>query len=153
MTATPLVPETIGLHVLLRAARHTYAAAVTAPLHAAGFDDIPRNGVFVIGAVGRSGAPLSEIIAWLGVSKQATGQLIETLVLRGYLERSTDDEDRRRLKVTLTPRGRAVAAIARAAVERVDQRLEASVGREHLAHARATLLALIRLRDPSGDFS
>jgi DNA-binding MarR family transcriptional regulator len=153
MTATAPALETVGLHVLLRAARHTYAAAVTGPLHAAGFDDIPRNGVFVIGAVGRSGVPLSEIIAWLGVSKQATSQLIETLVLRGYLERSIDDEERRRLTVTLTERGRAVAAIARGAVERVDQRLQAAVGREHLAHARSTLLALIRLRDSSGDFS
>ena len=43
----------------------------------------------------------------LGVSKQAAGQLVDTLVLRGYLERSVDPEDRRRLTLTLTERGMA----------------------------------------------
>ena len=31
--------------------------------------------------------PLSEIIDHLGVSKQAAGQLVDTLALRGYLDR------------------------------------------------------------------
>jgi DNA-binding MarR family transcriptional regulator len=147
MADRSLTLEAAGLHVLLRAARQRYAAAAVARLSAAGFDDLPRNGIFVIGAIGRSEAPLGEIITWLGVSKQAAGQLIDTLVLRGYLDRAIDEDDRRRLKVSLTERGRAVAAIARAAVESLDERLLAAVGKEHVAQTRATLLALIRLKD------
>ncbi len=128
---------------LLRAARIAYGSTIRAAMAAAGFDDVPRNGIYVIGAIRDTEAPLSLIIEWLGVSKQAGGQLIDTLVLRGYLERSIDTEDRRRLTVTLTDRGRALAAVSRAAVERVDARLLQDVGAEHVAHTRATLMALI----------
>lgn len=134
-----------GLPALLRAARNTYRAAISGPLAAAGFDDVPRNGVFVIGAISRTRAPLSEVIRWLGVSKQSGGQLVDALVVRGYLERSVDEEDRRRLTVRLTSRGRAVAAIARAAVDRIDKRLRERVGNIQLAHTRSTLLTLIEL--------
>jgi DNA-binding MarR family transcriptional regulator len=134
-----------SLPVLLRAARRTYAAAVSESLATAGFEDIPRNGVFVMGAISRADAPLGDIIQWLGVSKQAAGQLVDLLVLRGYVAREVDPQDRRRLKVNLTEHGRAAAAIARSAVERVDERLVKAVGRERIAHARATLQALIGL--------
>jgi DNA-binding MarR family transcriptional regulator len=128
---------------LLRAARSAYGAAIRAALAETGCDDIPRNGVFVIGAIAGTGAPLSEIIDQLGVSKQAAGHLVDTLVLRGYLDRTIDPEDRRRLRVTLTDRGVAAAGVIRAAVERVDSKLAAQVGDEYLAHTRATLAALI----------
>jgi DNA-binding MarR family transcriptional regulator len=137
--------DDVSLPALLRAARNTFASAVQAPLAHAGFDDLPRNGVFVIGAISRGDAPLAEIIRWLGASKQAAGQLVDALVLRGYLERSVDDEDRRRLRVSLTERGRAVAAITRSAVEEIEERLLQKVGKERLAHTRATLMALVRL--------
>jgi DNA-binding MarR family transcriptional regulator len=137
--------EELSLPTLLRAARNTYATAVREPLRTAGFDDLPRNGVFVIGAISRTGAPLAQIIRWLGVSKQAAGQLIDVLVLRGYLERVVDEDDRRRLRLGLTERGRAVAVLARTAVERVDEQLLREVGAAAVARTRATLQALIAL--------
>ena len=114
-----------------------------AALAEAGFDDIPKNGLYVIGALRRSGTPLSRIIQELGVSKQSAGQLVDALVLRGYLEREIDEEDRRRLTVSLSERGRAVADIARKAGERVDALLAKKVGREHVVQTRRTLMALI----------
>jgi DNA-binding MarR family transcriptional regulator len=138
-------PDEVSLPALLRLAANRYAVAVRRSLVAAGFDDVPRDGVFVLGSLSRTGAPLAEVIRWLGVSKQAAGQLVDTLVLRGYLERSVDEEDRRRLRVNLTERGRAVAALARQAVEHIDERLRASVAAEHIAHTRTTLLSLIVL--------
>ncbi len=128
---------------LLRAARIAYGSAIREAIAAAGFDDVPRNGIYVISAISRTAAPLGQIIEWLGVSKQAGGQLVDSLVLRGYLERSVDDEDRRRLTVTLTKRGKALAIVSRATVERVDDKLLRSVGAKHIANTRATLLALI----------
>jgi DNA-binding MarR family transcriptional regulator len=102
---------------------------------------------FVIGAIVRTGAPLGEIITWLGVSKQAAGQLVDTLVTRGYLERAVDPDDRRRLTIALTERGQAAAAVVRGAVDGVDAELQRRVGAEQLAVARATLGALIELGD------
>jgi DNA-binding MarR family transcriptional regulator len=138
-------PEQFSLPALIRGARRTYGVAIRAALERAGYDDVPVNGVFVLGAIARTGAPLAEIIAGLGVSKQAGGALVDALVVRGYLARAEDPADRRRLIVTLSPRGAAASDVIRDAVAAIDERLLASVSREHVAHARQTLIALIEL--------
>jgi len=138
----------VATPALLRAARATYGSAIREALGQVGCDDVPGNGIFVIGAVARNGSPLSEIIADLGVSKQAAGQLVDTLVVRGYLDRFPDPDDRRRLTVALTDRGRTAAAATRAAVDRVDGALAGRVGDEAVALTRATLVALIELGSP-----
>jgi DNA-binding MarR family transcriptional regulator len=133
----------VAFPALLRAGRATYRSAVRQALAEAGCDDVPRDGSYVIGAIARTGAPLSQIIKELGVSKQTAGQLVDTLVARGYLNRSVDPEDRRRLTISLTERGLAAAEVIRSAVERVDAGLVERVGSEYVAHTRATLAALV----------
>jgi DNA-binding MarR family transcriptional regulator len=135
--------EDVAFPALLRAARTAYGSAIRTALADVGCDDVPRNGSYVIGAIARTGAPLGQIIRELGVSKQAAGQLVDTLVARGYLDRSVDPADRRRLTITLTERGQAAAEVIRAAVDQVDAGLVGRVGPEYVAHARATLAALI----------
>ena len=136
----------LSFPALLRAARRAYGTVVIEALAEAGCDDMPRNGSYVIGAIARTGAPLSQIINALGVSKQAAGQLVDTLVTRGYLARAGDPDDRRRLTITLTDRGLAAAEVIRNAVERVDASVLGRVGPEYVAHTRATLAALIEAR-------
>jgi DNA-binding MarR family transcriptional regulator len=137
--------DDIALPALLRAARMTYGSAIRAAVEAVGCGDLPRNGAFVLGAIARGGVGLGAVIDALGVSKQAGGALVDALVNRGYLDRSVDPEDRRRLRVELTPRGEAAADVVRQAVEGVDNALGERIGAEHVAHTRATLLALIEL--------
>ena len=141
--ATPARLEETAFPALLRAARRTYGAAIRRALLEAGCEDLPPNGPYVVVAIARSGAPLSEVIDDLGVSKQAVGHLVDTLVARGYLDRAPDPEDGRRLVVTLTERGHAAATTVRAAVDQVDAQLDAIVGAEYVAHTRATLAALV----------
>jgi DNA-binding MarR family transcriptional regulator len=136
---------------LLRAARRTYGSAVRNALADAGCDDVPRNGSYVLAAIARTAVPLSRIIQELGVSKQAAGQLVDTLVARGYLDRAPDPGDRRRLTITLTPRGHAAAEVIRSAVGQVDADLARRVGPEYVAHARATLAALIEAGHDTGE--
>jgi len=114
-------------------------------LNEAGYDDIPGNGLYVIGglALDREDIPLGQLIRELRLSKQAAGQLVDTLVTRGYLDRAIDKEDRRKLTVTLTERGRAAATIQRSAREKVDADLLAAVGAEDVACTRRTLATLI----------
>lgn len=131
---------------LLRHARTTYGQAMRKALAAIGCDDMPRNGLYVIGALAMGEAPLSQIIDELGVSKQAAGQLVDTLVLRGYLERRTDPDDRRRLTVTLTERGKAAAEAQAAARGAIDAELIERIGAEKLMHAREALGTLIDMR-------
>ena len=136
---------TVPLPALLRHARTTYATAMRRALADGGYDDVPTNGLYVIGALARGESSLAEVIDELGVSKQAAGQLVDTLVLRGYLERTVDAEDRRRLNVALTERGLAAAAAQGSGRERIDAALLAQVGEAHVIHARATLAALIAI--------
>ncbi len=133
------------LPALLRAARRTYGGATRAALWEEGFDDVPTNGPFVLAALVRTDAPLGRIIEELGSSKQAAGHLVDTLVTRGYLDRSVDPADRRRHTVTLTERGRAAASVVTETVAGIDAELVGLVGAEDVARTRATLLALARL--------
>jgi DNA-binding MarR family transcriptional regulator len=143
MLKKTLWSDQVTLPALLRSARRAYGAAIGDAQAKAGCDDIPRNGSFVIGAIARTGAPLSQVIEALGLSKQAAGYLVDTLVVRGYLERSVDPLDRRRLSVSLTDRGRVAAAATRRAVDALDAKLAKRVGVDYIAHTRATLCALI----------
>jgi DNA-binding MarR family transcriptional regulator len=138
--------------VLLRHARATYGAALRAALEAAGYDDVPRNGLYVLGglAIEEGAVPLAELIQQLRVSKQAAGQLVDTLVLRGYLHRAADARDRRRLTVTLTERGRAAAQAQKAARCEIDARLMARVGAGAVRQTRQTLAALIAMSPWAG---
>jgi len=144
--------EQIVLPALLRHARSTYGKAMRLALAEAGYDDIPKNGLYVIGgmALGADDLPLGVLVKELGVSKQAVGQLVDVLVLRGYLERTVDAQDRRKLTVTLTERGRAAAAVQAAAREKIDAELLARVGREDINRTRRTLAVLIDLGRRSG---
>jgi DNA-binding MarR family transcriptional regulator len=145
MSDANVVLEDIAMPVLLRHARNTYGMAMRRALAEAGYDDIPGNGLYVIGglALNREDIPLGQLIRELRVSKQAAGQLVDTLVTRGYLERSADKEDRRKLTVTLTERGRAAAETQRAALEKVDADLLAKVGQDDLDRTRRTLAVII----------
>ncbi|HEX4122321.1 MAG TPA: MarR family transcriptional regulator [Verrucomicrobiae bacterium] len=139
--------EEIVMPALLRHARVTYGVAMRNALEEAGFDDVPKNGLYVIGglALGAEDIPLGQLVKELRVSKQAAGQLVDTLVLRGYLERTVDAADRRKLTVALTERGRAAAATQAKARERIDAELLARVGPEDVKRTRRTLAALIDL--------
>jgi len=111
---------------------------------------MPRRGSFVVGGIARNGAVGQQRLeADMGVSKQAASQLIDTLVLRGYVERRPDAEDRRRTIITLTARGDEAAAAIRGAVERIDELLADEVGPADIAVARRTLGFLADLDEPA----
>lgn len=131
--------------MLLRTARAAYGAAVRAALAEAGFDDMPRQGGFVVTVIASTGAPLSQVIGGLRMSKQAGGQLVDSLVTRGYLDRAVDPADRRRLTVSLTERGMAAADVVRSVVRRISDELDDRVGPEYVAHARITVAALAEI--------
>src|ERR1700761_1467874 len=139
--------ETIVMPALLRGARTTYGEAMRKALAKADCEEVPPNGMYVIGglAMGAGNAPLSVLVHQLKVSKQAAGQLVDTLVLRGYLKREVDEADRRRFTVALTERGWHAAAVQRTERERIDAELERRVGAAAMAQTRRTLGALIEL--------
>lgn len=140
--------ETTVIPALLRHARTTYGTAMRAALAAIDCDDMPKNGMYVIGglAMGTGGVPLLQLVKELGVSKQSAGQLVDTLVQRGYLDRSVDPEDRRKISITLTPRGQEAAAAQAAAREHIDAALAERVGSKCVTQMRKALGALCAMQ-------
>jgi DNA-binding MarR family transcriptional regulator len=139
---------------LMWGARGSYGDASRRALTAAGCDDIPQNGGFVLAALDAQGSEFTsqaDAVAFLRRSKQRSSQLIDTLVLRGYIERRIDPDDRRRMTVRLTDRGRAAAAAIQAAVDAVDAELERRLTGEQLHGLRAGLAALHDIREQSND--
>ncbi len=132
---------------LLRHARATYANAMRQALEEAGYGDLPSNGLYVIGALAQGGdeAALGDIIRGMQMSKQATGQLVDSLVARGYLTRATDEDDRRKLTVKLSERGRDAAIAQWVGRGKIDAALLAEVGPEAVSTLRRGLAVLSRV--------
>jgi DNA-binding MarR family transcriptional regulator len=131
---------------LMRAARGAYAQSIRARLHALGIDDLPRNGLFILAGIDSSGGPRQDLPTGLGVSKQAVSQVIDVLVTRGYLTRSPDPGDRRRISLELTGRGQEVVDAAIHGVDDVDQRLLERVPADQVEAMRTVLAALAEIK-------
>ncbi|HEY2717645.1 MAG TPA: MarR family winged helix-turn-helix transcriptional regulator [Solirubrobacterales bacterium] len=138
--------EDLVLPVLLAEGRKTYGAAIRRAFAAEGFDDIPKLGPRLLGGMLRFGSQPADIAADFGISKQAASKLVDALVVRGYLERRVDPDDRRRMLLSLTARGEAAARASGAATDRVDRELEEAVGERAVEQMRETLGALVGLR-------
>jgi DNA-binding MarR family transcriptional regulator len=137
--------DDLVLPVLLAEGRKTYGRAIRANFAANSFDDIPKLGPRLLGGMQRFGAAPPDIARDFGISKQAASKLVDTLVVRGYLKRAVDPDDRRRIVLSLTDRGRGAAEASWEATDRIDRELERAVGAEAVAQMRATLGALVGL--------
>jgi DNA-binding MarR family transcriptional regulator len=147
--------EDVPVPSLMREARGVYREAVGQALAAAGCDDVPRNGAFVLAGLDQSMpepkfSPQADVVASLGLSKQAASQLIDTLVLREYLQRRIDPEDRRRMGLQLTARGRAAALAIQTAIDAIDAALAQLITADELHGLRAGLAAFREIREQSG---
>jgi DNA-binding MarR family transcriptional regulator len=147
MSTPPVSEEHVGIPALLRASRRAYGHAIRASLAASGFDDMPQSGPYVLGGMANHGVSAGDLIRQLGVSKQAASQLIDTLVIRGYLQRHVNLDDRRRMTIELTDRGRAAGSAIRAGVEAVDAELAELISPAELAGLQAGLVALTTIRE------
>jgi DNA-binding MarR family transcriptional regulator len=134
---------------LMRAARGAYARSIRAHLHAAGIDDLPRNGAVVLAGIDTRGGPGPDLPVELGVTKQAVSHVIDVLVNRGYVERGAHPDDRRRITLTLTASGQQVVDAVVHGVEAVDQQLSERVSPEQIEAMRLVLFAMAQIK--SGD--
>ncbi len=139
-------PYELATPTLMRAARGVYAQSIRTELHAIGVGDLPRNGATLLAGIAATGGPRPDLPAGLGVTKQAVSQAVEILARRGYLERNTDPGDRRRISLTLTPRGLQVVDAVVRGVESVDARLLERVPAGQVAAMRTALAALAEIK-------
>jgi DNA-binding MarR family transcriptional regulator len=147
--------EDAPLPQLMREARDVYRRAVARALAGTGCDDVPRNGPLVLADLDQAASDptfssQADVVATLGLSKQAASQLIDTLVLRDYLERRNDPEDRRRMEVRLTERGRTASIAIRTAIDAVETGLAQLISADELHGMRAGLAAYRAIRADVG---
>ncbi len=141
MTSPPDDP-TADLAILIAAAWR----AITDELQAGVVADEPvmRPAYgFVIRAVASEEPTISRLGELLGTTKQAASLLADEVEAAGFIERYTPADDRRRRRLRLTARGRAVRERAIATSARVEAELAAAVGEDALTGCRETLVALV----------
>jgi DNA-binding MarR family transcriptional regulator/catechol 2,3-dioxygenase-like lactoylglutathione lyase family enzyme len=142
----PLDRNDFATPTLMRSARGVYAQSMRAHLQAIGVDDLPRNGALILVAVDSSGGPRQDLPRELAVTKQAVSQTVDALVTRGYLERSPDPDDRRRVVLELTDRGEEVVEATMRGIDAVDRQLAERVSAEQVEAMRAGLVALTEIK-------
>jgi len=137
----------VPLPPILRFARRTYTMAIRDALREHGFTDIPKNGMYIIGGIARMGSRHGDVVRELALTKQAASQLVDVLVEREYLVRTTDENDRRRVHLELTDRGREAAKVSRSVAEEIEDKLLHEVGIENFMITKRTLAVLIDIND------
>ncbi|MBO1756874.1 MarR family winged helix-turn-helix transcriptional regulator [Allobranchiibius sp. CTAmp26] len=85
---------------------------------AAGFPDVRPVHGFAFVRLSEAPATTAQLAQHLGITKQATSEIAQYLVDRGYLTRVPDPTDRRARLLVLTDRGRSCTRAAQAAASR-----------------------------------
>ena len=116
MTDRPMTP----LVVQLRRITQSIVDELVERLHAAGYTDITAAHHPVFYNLDLLGTRLTDLAARAGMTHQAMGESVSSLVALGYLERVPDPVDRRARLVVLTPKGRKAVRRARAEVADID---------------------------------
>jgi DNA-binding MarR family transcriptional regulator len=75
----------------------------------------------------------------MGVTKQAVSKLVDTLVTAGYVDRKSNQADRRRSDLHLTTKGRKAARIIESAVKSTERGFIADIGAESFGQLRQAL--------------
>jgi DNA-binding MarR family transcriptional regulator len=132
------------LAVLLATAYQVTVAGLTEHLESVGHPGVrPAHGFVFLYLSNHPTATSVELGAYLGVTKQAGGQLVDELVRRGYVTREPHPTDRRARVLLLTERGWDCIEQVVAYWGGVERRWETLVGPEQLAAARAALGAYV----------
>jgi DNA-binding MarR family transcriptional regulator len=92
-----------------------------------------------VDALAHGESDATALVVVMGISRQAASKLVETLVSAGYLTRTPDNRDRRRVRLMLTARGRAAERSLSQTVARTDAELANELGPQELAWLRALL--------------
>lgn len=97
---------------LLRSVNRRYLAAIRARLAELDLGELPPRGYWALMALSLGGAGASGLVERMDISKQAVSKVVDLLVESDFVDRRTNDTDRRRTDLLLTAKGhQAVGAI------------------------------------------
>jgi DNA-binding MarR family transcriptional regulator len=128
--------------ILLMLASQQFVIELRGELAGQGFTDQGRSDGYVLRALGAAPMTTSELAERLEISKQGTGQLVDDMERRGYVERRPDPTDGRARLLYLSEHGEDALAAARRFHQRYERRLVREHGAEAVANLRALLAAM-----------
>jgi DNA-binding MarR family transcriptional regulator len=99
---------------------------------------------YILGAVREEPMTVSDIAAFLGVTKQAASKIVGAMERAGYVTLAAHPTDSRAKLVAITPRGKALLADAEEIYRDLEGEWAALVGRPQIESMRADLTAVLR---------
>jgi DNA-binding MarR family transcriptional regulator len=129
--------------VLLRSARLFNERALARVRRERGVEVRPAH-LALLPHIDLGGTRLTELAARAGVTKQAVGQLVETLEALGMVRREPDPDDARARRVVFTRQGFEAMQQGLGVLEALDAELAAALGKRRVAELTRELLALMK---------
>lgn len=116
------------LAILLTGATRVVTDRLGAAVERSGVSDMRPSFGFVLRALAERERSPSELAVLLGVSKQRVTKVVDEMEERGFVQRSPDRTDRRRMLIELTAKSQRVRKAALAESHLIEQELRAEVG-------------------------
>ncbi len=131
------------LQLLFKAARLLDEQALARAARETGRPPLRRAHTSLLPHVDLTGTRITELAQRLGVSKQATSQLVDDLEALGVMARVPDEQDARARRVVFTAQGRQELLLGLALLQRMEHELAERVGEQTMAQLREALLAIL----------
>ncbi len=131
-----------NLGILLRIPFQTVVDRVSVGLADAGFDDIRPAHTAVFQHIDADGTRLTDLAERAQITKQSMSYLVDYLEQHGYLERRSDQSDRRASLICLTDRGWAQVQTALAIIADLENEWTQTLGKQQIQQLRKFLTTL-----------
>lgn len=109
-----------------------------------GFEDVRPVHGFAFAFLSTAPSTTVQLAEHLGITKQATSELVQHLVDRGYVIRTLDPADRRARLLELTDRGHACTRAAQSAAQRTVENWERRLTPAQATALREGIVAAVR---------
>jgi DNA-binding MarR family transcriptional regulator len=131
------------LQLLFKAARLLDERALELASERTGRPRLRRSHTSLLPHIDLGGTRITDLAERLGVTKQATSQLVDDLEQLGVLGRVPDPDDARAKRVVFTKLGREGLLEGLALLRELEQELAREVGSQPMAELRAALVAIL----------
>jgi DNA-binding MarR family transcriptional regulator len=134
---------------LLRTAYNVLSGAIYRAVTQAGAPGLrPAHGNAMEMLAIEDGLRLTDIADRAGMAPQSMGELIDDLVVKGYLRRQEDPADRRAKRIYLTAKGHGTVLASQQAVHQAEEQVQALLGARRYQQLRRDLVRIAQLEPP-----
>jgi DNA-binding MarR family transcriptional regulator len=137
--------DELPIAMIAQALQRAFEAECFVRLAAAGFTGLRVRHSVLLNALGPDGSRITTLAAELGMTKQAMGELVDDLESNGYLERTTDPDDRRARIIRFTDKGQRALAMAFEIMPAIERSYAELVGVERYTNAKRAMADLVDL--------